>query len=354
MLNAESTSLTVLERVALALNSEAVKQEFIALAEESKTITAIVDKTSYDECHSARMRLVKARINTTKRGKDAREDAQAFAKGVIAGEKMLLSLIAPEEDRLEKLQADWDAIKEQKRQAEADRIAKQQERVEAIKSIPLSLVGKSAATIADVLEKTKTTIDLTSFEEFSEFAAAAFETTVAALDQLHAGAVAQEKAAAEAAEVARRDAEELAKLRAEQEERKRTEAARVEAARVQQEGIERAARAKMEAAEAASRVRIAEEERVAREAREAEEQRLSKERAEREEAQAKEDARLKAQRDELEAKQREVQRQADELLSGAEMLRTFIDRFGRRKEFEQVVAAIRVYLQAQPKQRKAA
>lgn len=51
-----------------------------------------------------RIELKKARVQIEKTGKALREDANAFAKAVIAKEKELIAIIAPEEDRLEALE----------------------------------------------------------------------------------------------------------------------------------------------------------------------------------------------------------------------------------------------------------
>lgn len=348
------------ERAAVALKSKEREKTLIALAGDSKAITVITNKDGYAECHAARMRLKNERVSLEKDGKDARDDATKFSKGVIAEENRLIGLILPEEKRLQTIQDAWDAIEEQKRQAEAERIKDLQDKVEVIKLIPGTMGNYNADEIAKRLNAVAN-IDISTFAEFASFAESAKETTIAALERMLVGALAQEKAAAEAAEKARRDAEELARLRAAEEQRQKDEKARLEVEAQARAKADAEARARIEAEEKAANDRIAEQERIAKVARDAEDLRLAQERAQREEedrraaeARAQEEARLKAQRDELEAKQREIQRQADELLSGAEMLRTFIDRFGRRKEFEQVVAAIRVYLQAQPKQQRKA
>lgn len=311
--------------------------------------------------HGARSRVCLA---LEREGKIARDDATKFSKAVIAEENRLIAIIEPEEKRLQGIQDVWDAIEEQKRQAEADRIAKQQERVEAIKNIPLSLVGKPAAVIADVLEKTKTTIDLSSFEEFNEFAAAAYETTVAALEQLHAGAVAQEQAAAEAAEKARRDAEELAKLRAEQEERQRTEAARIAQEAQERARAEAESKARIEAEEAAARARIEAAEAESRKQREAEEARLKVERDRLEAARIqqegieraareKAETEAKAQRQKEEAAERERQRIARETMETDQLLTTVRLRIDGASQFDEIATAIDTYF-INKQERKAA
>lgn len=366
-----STALTVVQRASVAIGAAEHEKKLVELAKQSLEITTITNPDGYRQCHAARMVLKTERVNLERLGKDSRDDATKFSKAVIAEERRLIGIIEPEEKRLAAIQAEWDAIEERKRQAEADRIAKLQAGIEAISAIPVSMVGKPSAEVAERLDSVRG-IAVDTFAELEQFAQEAKDRVIAALTQLHAGAIAQEQAAAAEAKRLVDEREELARLRAEQQERERAEAKLMEEAIARRMEDERLARERIESAERESRERIAEQERLAQAARDAEDARLAKEREAREaeererraaaeadaktraEAQAAEDARLKAERDELEAKQREIQRQADELLSGADMLRTFVDRYGRRKEFEQVVVAIKTYLAKQPKQQRKA
>lgn len=58
-----------------------------------------------------RIKLKKARVDITKQGKEMRDEANKFAKDVIAREKELVAIIEPEELRLEAIE---DEVKEQK------------------------------------------------------------------------------------------------------------------------------------------------------------------------------------------------------------------------------------------------
>ena len=84
--------------------------------------------------------------------------------------------------------------------------------------------------------------------------------------------------------------------------------------------------------------------RAARIAREEEDRKARAARAAEAERQAAEDARLRAEREKIEEERREVERQATELMDGKTVLRTFVHRFGRRKEFAPVVKAITEFL----------
>ncbi|MDA8260221.1 MAG: hypothetical protein M0Z99_32085 [Betaproteobacteria bacterium] len=251
----EQTALTVVERASLALGASELEKRLRELAQQSKDILAITNQDGYQQAHSSRMALKRARIEVEKIGKEKREDAQAYAKAVIARAAELIGITEPEERRLQALQDEWDAIEERKRQAEAERIAALQARIEAIHALPASKVGKPSDEIMHALRVLES-LAVSDFAEFDKFAQEAKDKALATLQQLHAGALAQEQAAA--AERARIEAErvELARLRAEQEERQRTEAARIAQEAQERARAEAEAKARIEAEEAASRARI--------------------------------------------------------------------------------------------------
>src|SRR5574338_1543633 len=110
------TALTVAERAAIAIGAPAYEIALVDLVKESASIVQIKDKIGYQQAHSARMRLKLTRVEIQKRAKDAREDAQAFSKALIAEEKRLVALVGPEEDRLQSLQYVWDAARSAEQQ----------------------------------------------------------------------------------------------------------------------------------------------------------------------------------------------------------------------------------------------
>lgn len=259
-----STALTVQERAAIALASPKAEANLIALAEKSKGITVITNKAGRDECHTAAMAAKAARIAIEQAGKEAREDATAFSKAIIAEENRLVELIKPEEKRLIGIRDEWDAKikaeKEAKEAAEKARIESIKGRIEAIranitKAAMLDAAG--ANTILFLLEKEE--ID-DSYEEFYGDAMEARGETIAKLREIVA---AKESAEAAAARIKAEQAAEAERLEAE---RKRLEAER------------------------------AEQERIAAENRAAEEKRQAEERA-----------RLDAERAELERQRREIE-----------------------------------------------
>lgn len=245
------TELTVVQKAQVALAFDATKQEFTALAEASKPIVAITNDASYQELHAARMRLVKARTNTTKRGKSIREDAQAFAKTVIDMEKQLLGIIQPEETRLQSIQDTFDASEEARKQAaaqaEANRIKAHQDAIERINRLPMEFVGKPSASIKFALENASTVPVDDNFEEFQPLAQAAKDKAIQALEQLHAGAIVVEQAAADHAARIKSEREELDRLRRDQAKRdeEAKEKAQADNARIAQDRAQADAAAKV-------------------------------------------------------------------------------------------------------------
>jgi len=339
----ESTQLSLPERVRTALSSPDVEAEFRALAASSVSISSITNEASYQECHAARMRLVKARTSTAKRGKDVREDAQAFAKAVIAEEKRLIGIIEPEEARLQALQKAEDDKREAKIRAERERVEGIEQQIARMEARPLSCVGMSSEKLAATIEFLKSANVGEWAQEFTEKAQAAKDKSIATLEQLHAGAVAAEQAAAEEAAKIAAEKAELERLRAADKARAEAEAKSQAEARAKLEAEERAAREQREAADRAAQAERDRLDAEAKAAREAEQKRLDEIAAAQRAAAAAEEARLKKERDEIEAREREARRLETELADGQTVLTVFKDRFGKRREFSGVVKAIDSY-----------
>ena len=303
------TELAPIERAKQALTVCATEAALAELAAKSRDIVTITNADGYQQVHGARMALKTMRVTIEKTGKAAREDATAFQKAVIAEERRLIGIIAPEEERLGTLQTAWDearaAEKRAKEEAERARVQAIQTKLAKLAALPEVYTSALPPTdIARVIEQIEGGLTF-DYQEFAPQAEAARQAALVALRRSHVEAVEREereaaeeaaraaKAAQEAAEAAEREAKAKAAREAE-EKRLREERARFEAEQAE-------ARRKSEA----ERARIAEEERKAREAREAEEARL---RAQREA----EEAKLAEQRAELERQQREqAERQAE-------------------------------------------
>lgn len=236
-----STALTPIERAKVAINSAEHEKKLAELATASVSITAITNTAGYEQCHSARMALKKVRIDIERIGKGAREDAQSFSKAVIAEQTRLINIIEPEEVRLETIQREWDDArrreKEAKEEAERQRVAAIQARIDEIRQRPADAAGQS---VAEIELYVRALVGLEIDDAFAELKQQAEGAKATSLIRLRAA---------------------LTKAQAMETEQARLAAERVENERIRQENEARAA---------AQSARLAEEERVAREAREQE------------------------------------------------------------------------------------
>lgn len=276
----EITALTLPERASVALGSKDYELKLAELVKSSVRIVAIKNGDAYKEAHSARMALKNTRVAIEKAGKAAREDATAFSKAVIAEEKRLVAMIDPEETRLQTLQDEWDAAREAERQAaaraEQERIERHRAGIDAIKAVVMQASNQPSGEVQRLIDGLTLTYAGPDFEEFQPAAEKAKGETLAALQELHAAAVARE---AEAARL-QAEREELARLRAEQEAREAAERARVAAEQKAEAERLAAERRKFEEEQRVLRAAQAEADRKAAEARAAEQARLDAERAE--------------------------------------------------------------------------
>lgn len=369
-----------------------------ALAELRKTYATVVyDFTKPGEMQRAlkdRAHVRGYRIDLEKTRKQLKEDVLVRGR-LIDGEAHRI------EAELRKLEDPIDAqIKAEEQRKEEERLAKEraeqervaglQRRIAEIGELAANAVGLPSAEVAKVLDQARA-IEITeeAFGEFEASASAAKRKAVLTLEQLHAGALATEEAAErervrrieEDARLAR-EREELERQRAADEERRRADSLRIAEenkrlaeARAKAEAEEHARREKIEAEERARREKIAredaerqariraeEEERHARLAAQEAERRAKLEAEERDRRAAQEarDAEERKRREALEAEQarvdaerREVERRAAELQDGKTILAKFKERFGKEKEFAGVVRAIDAYF-AGEKPKKAA
>lgn len=266
----EIATLPPAARAAVVLKSEKTRAELAELVKQSAGIVAVLNGDAREEAHRAAMTLKGARIAIEKTGKQAREDATAFSKAVIAEEKALVELVEPEERRVLALRDEWDAKieaeKAAKIAAERARVERIQSDIASIRDTALGVAGQSSAVIGaaiDVLEDIEATE--ARFEEYSEDAAKVIGDTMDRLVVMLEVAKVAEKAAADAElarieEAARLAAEraELDKLRAEQAERERV--AKIESDRIAAEQAAEAKRlADLAAAQKAEQDRIAAE-----------------------------------------------------------------------------------------------
>lgn len=312
----ESTAVSLIERASVALGAAEHEKRLVELAKTSVGITSITNAAGYQECHSVRMSLKKARIEIEKTGKAARGDAVAFLKAVIAEERRLIGIIEPEETRLQTIQDAHDAKAEAERQAKAKaeeaRITAIQERIDWMLGQPAEAIGLSAAAVKVMLDElVAAPVTPALYAEFITRAEAVKAASVAKLSAMHGAAVANEVEAARL----KAEREEFARQKAEQEAAAAAERARLaEEARVakaRQEEEEHAAKAKRDAEAAAERKRLDEEARIAREARDAADAKARAEREAADKAAREERAKEAAAQAEIDAKAR-AEREAED------------------------------------------
>lgn len=147
VLSASGGELTVSDRAVLAfkVNDNALK----ALASFSKELTVINTEEDYKEVKTAEGVLVGRRLDITTMGKSIRDDANKFAKAVIAEENRLIEFIEPEEKRLKALRHVWDeAIRIEKGREVAEAEAKRLAALTLAKSVETGLLfGDNLITI---------------------------------------------------------------------------------------------------------------------------------------------------------------------------------------------------------------
>lgn len=268
--NAESASstelapLTMEQRAQKALGLVNAKEKLTELAAASAGITEITNKAGYDECHAKRMVLKNKRVEISKTGKAAREDATAFSKAVIAAEQSLIDIISPEEDRLQKLQQAWDDAREAERaeaaRVEAERVQKQKDALAIITGSLSRLFGADVETLSVALDQL-TNFDMDQFDiVFRPDAEKARDEAIAAIAKARDERVQLDIQAAEL----RRQQEETERKAALEAEARRAEQAKEDAERAERIAEEDRQRAARLADEDRQRAAQAEADRVTR------------------------------------------------------------------------------------------
>ena len=340
--------LTVVERAAVALGSSALEIHLSDLAKQHADIIQVSNKAGRDQVHGAAMALRHERTRIADAGKQARDDANAFSKAVIAEEKRLIAIVEPEEKRLIALRDAWDEeqarIKREAAEAEQRRKAWHESQVASIRGVVLNAVGAAPEKLRGLISELELIEPSEEIHaEYAPVAARAKAETMSKLLEMLAEAEDREaeqariKAAqeAEAARIAA-EREELARLRAEAEarrqedERKAAEARAAEEARLaaeraelarQREAQETQARAEREEIERQAAELRAQQEAIRKqqEANEAEARRIERERAEanrkaaeeKARAEREEAARVEQERTEAEENLKRTQREAN-------------------------------------------
>ena len=330
---------------ALADLSQRYKGVVFDVATRDGMMTAIKGRA---ELRNYRVSLEKLRVElkapALERTRLIDAEAKRITAELVAMEEPIDEAIKTEETRKEREKAE-------REEKERQRVAEINEQIAAIGNTPAALVGKPSGEVAEALSGLGAVAIDERFAEFKPLAQAAKARAMTALQQLLDGALAQEQQQRDAQARAEAERLELARLRREQQEREAAETERVAAqqradadARAQLAAEQKAAQDKIDARDKAAKDARDKADAEARAARELADQEAKAARDAEAKRQADEAATLKAQRDKAEVERREIERLQNELLDGADMLRKFVERFGKRREFAAVVKAINAHL----------
>lgn len=280
-----------------------------AIAEYSETARALADLRQrhqgvvYDVTVSKEMKAAKEsraelrglRTSLEKTRKEIKSPALERCRLIDAEAKRitaeLVSLEEPIDVQIRAEESRVEAERLAKLEEERRRVEALQQKIQAIRDVPASLVGKPSVIIAGQLEKLRGTV--LDEQEMGEYAIAADDALMAAIARTAELLDAQQASEAEQKRI-KAEREELERIRADNE-------------RLQREADERAAadRAEADRKAQAERDRVAAEERTQREAEQAERERLEAiERGKAMEAAAAERERLAAERAAVEAEQK--------------------------------------------------
>ena len=218
--------LTMIQRAAVALTSANYESKIIDIVKSSTDITEIKNDAGLEQALRIGMNLSRIRIAVSKSGKEAREDATAYSKAVIAEEKRIIDLIRPEEDRIFALRDGFNAIKQAakdaKIKAEQERQGAIYARIATIKAAHAACAGRTSDQISKILDKLQS-FELTDaeFQELLPQAQSAVSEQILLVQNELARVIQSEKDAAELAvlreSVRVAQEAEQAKLKAEQE-----------------------------------------------------------------------------------------------------------------------------------------
>lgn len=241
----------------MELNIEAfdpTEAELTSIVAETKKVT---EESGMEVVKETRTKLVKARRRIEVTGKAMRDDANKFAKAVIAREKELVSIIEPEELRLKEIEAEVErrAVLEARKQALPVRIA------------ALESIGDNVEYNEDMLlemdDNAFTLYKAERITAWQEKETARLAEEQRKIDEEKAR-IAREQELEETKKRAGAEAEERAKREADERVR-RAEQAQADAERKVKEAEERAEREKKEAVEREERERVEAEKKEAAE-----------------------------------------------------------------------------------------
>jgi len=298
-----TTELTIAERAAQAMSVDYTEKQLNILAKKNADVTEIKDGDDYELVKRAGIELKKVRVSIENSGKAARDDANKFAKAVIAEQDRLTGIISPEENRLKALRKEADDEAERKateaREAEEARIKGILAEIEGIKQVAGVQPYEDAVAIQAHIHAVES-VDVSRFAEYAEQAYEACRGTIATLEQALSARKEFESRQAEQERVAKEQADRQAALDRQAEEQRK-----------EQEAIDQ-------------RNREAEEQRLAGERAETERLRKENERLENESREKAETERRRLDAEAEEARQEALRPDKDRLIDWLNKLR-FVD-----------------------------
>lgn len=263
----------------------------------------------------------------------------------------LVELEGPIDATIKLEEAKKETARQAKIEAERVRIATLQDKVAQIANYPAQFVGSSSINIDDAISALRSQDPRET--EFAEFLGQAIEAKQRAIETLGVMMETQKAHEVEQDKI-KAEREELTRLRAEQDqrdkeqrereavERQKIEAERRAAAEMIAEG-QRKAKAQQDELDRQAQALRDEQDSAARIAREKEAAELAAKRAEIEAAEkVKREAEL-AERVKVEAEERAARAEVNEKMAAEEMLRTFLEKYGAKKEFAYIAFAINQY-----------
>lgn len=256
---ARTTAVATIKSVALA-KVRAVEPVLRALAERYRDVVYDVSTPKgLAEAKAARHDLRENGRYAVQRAEQAvRDEANAVKKDISSIVPDLIAIVKPTEDALDKIitkrEAELEAEKEAKRQAEAARVQKHRDALASIRGYVDLATGLPAERIQKGIDRLQAMVFGFEWEEFALEAAETRNQTVKALTDLHAAAVTREaeaarleaqraeqaRIAAEQAAEAQRIADEKAELARQRAELEAQQAAIIAAAKREQEDREAA------------------------------------------------------------------------------------------------------------------
>lgn len=181
--------IAVTDRARSALESTATEQALAALSAKHSDLISIKSSADLRLAKSALSEFRSTRISIEKAGKDARDDANAFAKAVIAEQRRLIDIIHPEEKRIRRLRGEYEAeaacIKAEAERIENERVDLIRKKIAAFSDAVFDAAGAPSQDIERALGGLREIEIGDDFAEFKDEAATELAKAKRRLEELH-------------------------------------------------------------------------------------------------------------------------------------------------------------------------